>query len=259
MLSIHDTPDFLHEMQTRSKDLAARFIEALGDCGRESSVEPGRNLYSREEDALYYVKKGFLRLFQGTKVIRFYMNRDLVPVSHFPGQDEFRITCGFPAAVSVYPMAEVRRRAAESPEVLDLWLEWLNLEMHIKDALCAVAIPDEHQPDVQVLPYKEGETIIHEGDDSDGLFLLLDGEATVTVRNQPVGEIHKDEFFGEISFLTKRQRSASVVAKGDCMTQFINRDDLQLLVKYKPSFFINIARDLAGRVANLNEKLTRDN
>ena len=60
--------------------------------------------------------------------------------------------------------------------------------------------------------YAAGTEILTENDDGGALFVLVDGEVEVRKGNQPVVTIQSGECFGEMAFLARRQRSASVVA-----------------------------------------------
>ena len=68
--------------------------------------------------------------------------------------------------------------------------------------------------------YGRGETIIREGAEGASMFVLIKGEATVSVMQggQPtqVAVLHDGDCFGEMSLLTGEKRSASIVAVSDC-------------------------------------------
>ena len=69
----------------------------------------------------------------------------------------------------------------------------------------------------QIHRYGRGERIIQEGDESDSMFVMLRGTATVSVaRNGTgvrVGVMRQGDCFGEFSLLTGDPRSATVRAE----------------------------------------------
>ena len=85
--------------------------------------------------------------------------------------------------------------------------------------------------------YGRGETIIREGADGASMFVLVTGEARVSVlrAGQPtwIASLRGGDCFGEMSLLTGEKRSASIQAVSDCEVMEIT----------KPVFAEIIARD----------------
>ena len=98
--------------------------------------------------------------------------------------------------------------------------------------------------------YGQGEAIIREGAGGSSMFVLVNGEAGVTVetagRATRVATLRNGDCFGEMSLLTGEKRSASVLAVKDC----------EVLEVTKPVFADIIARD-AGLLPRLSELLAR--
>lgn len=70
-----------------------------------------------------------------------------------------------------------------------------------------------------------GESIVHQGEEGDRYFVLLDGKADVIVDRQKVNEILPGDEFGEIALLHSVPRRAGVVAAGPAVTLSLHRDD----------------------------------
>jgi len=98
----------------------------------------------------------------------------------------------------------------------------------------------------------EGDPIILEGRANDDVYVLTkgrlsvskwrgDGEATVSI-------ISPGEVFGEMAFLTRRPRSATVRAVEDSECIMVKSADLRLLAYRQPSVVLQIARVLAERL-----------
>lgn len=77
---------------------------------------------------------------------------------------------------------------------------------------------------IETRSFQEGDTIINQGDDPDYFYIVVDGTVDIRRRgddkNDPSREIHlvtleRGQFFGELAFLTRKPRAASVYAKGD--------------------------------------------
>jgi len=63
--------------------------------------------------------------------------------------------------------------------------------------------------------YSAGETVIEEGTHEDSFFIVLSGSAVVTTgtRTNTIAKVAPGDIVGEIAFLTKRPRSATVIAE----------------------------------------------
>ena len=72
----------------------------------------------------------------------------------------------------------------------------------------------------KIKEFNKGDIICREGDEGHSLFLLLQGDLSVSINsfadeNQNVGYISKGSFFGEMSLLEKKPRTASVTVVSD--------------------------------------------
>ena len=61
--------------------------------------------------------------------------------------------------------------------------------------------------------FRPGATIVREGQMSGvDFFVILDGEATVTVRSREVGRLGAGSYFGELALIGERERLSTVTA-----------------------------------------------
>ena len=102
--------------------------------------------------------------------------------------------------------------------------------------------------------YRTGETVFKEGDRADGMYLVLDGTATI-VRKTAHGEqravatTSPGQSFGEIGLLVERPRQATVVAGTDLRVLKITRTALDLLHKSAPDMAYMMYQVLARTLA----------
>ncbi|HEY7134169.1 MAG TPA: cyclic nucleotide-binding domain-containing protein [Acidimicrobiia bacterium] len=92
-----------------------------------------------------------------------------------------------------------------------------------------------------------GTTLVREGDQAAEFFVVLDGEATVSVRSAPVGTVEAGQFFGEIGLLDRAARRASVTAHTPMALLVFNRIEFLALVETAPSVSIQIVRSRAAK------------
>jgi CRP-like cAMP-binding protein len=57
-----------------------------------------------------------------------------------------------------------------------------------------------------------GEPLIREGEPGREVFLIVDGQAAVSLRDQPLGTVGPGEFVGEMTLFERAPRSATVTA-----------------------------------------------
>ena len=61
--------------------------------------------------------------------------------------------------------------------------------------------------------FDEGREIIVEGDIDDSFFIMTSGSVDIIKEGKPVGKLHEGDCFGEMAYITKTERSATIVAR----------------------------------------------
>lgn len=79
--------------------------------------------------------------------------------------------------------------------------------------------------------YKDGQFIINEGSFGEGTYVILEGSVEVSkkINNEKVviTNLGKGDIFGEMSFIDRQPRSASVIALGDVKIGILDKDFLE--------------------------------
>jgi CRP/FNR family cyclic AMP-dependent transcriptional regulator len=107
--------------------------------------------------------------------------------------------------------------------------------------------------------FTKNETIVRQGEMGLGLYLIAKGRVKVDreqggVRMQ-VAELGPEQFFGEMSLLDNKPRSATVTGLEDSECVLLTRDSFVKLMNKYPEIPIRMARVLADRLRVANEKL----
>jgi CRP-like cAMP-binding protein len=87
-----------------------------------------------------------------------------------------------------------------------------------------------------------GTTLVREGDQAAEFFVVLDGEAAVSVRSAPVGAVMPGQFFGEIGLLDRASRRATVTARTPMALLVFSRIEFLALLETAPSVSVQIVR-----------------
>jgi CRP-like cAMP-binding protein len=95
-----------------------------------------------------------------------------------------------------------------------------------------------------------GQTLIEAGANGAGMFVLIEGEATVDTRGKRAIAIRSGECFGELALLTPHgTRSARVRAKTPVKCLAIARSDFQRLLRAEPKVTLALLESVATRLA----------
>jgi|GEM_PF-1681769 len=116
----------------------------------------------------------------------------------------------------------------------------------------------------RIVNYADGSVIITEGDITQSLFIILEGEVGVYKQDKDSGEdilfttLGEGDEFGELSLIIKQERSASVRAQGDVVVLIVSTDlsattqPLKLLNTYS-ILMRNLARELGRKLIATDE------
>lgn len=100
--------------------------------------------------------------------------------------------------------------------------------------------------------YSEGETIVHQGDDGDSLYVITDGTAEVVLADAKgialiVNTLDSGAVFGEMSLLTGEKRSATVRARTDLQVIVIDKTSFRRILLKNPKIVEAMSKLLAER------------
>ena len=103
--------------------------------------------------------------------------------------------------------------------------------------------------------FKIGDMIFDKGQDSDSLFIMLKGEADVMIEPPGLDEalkvqtVQHGDLLGDVSFLDRAPRSASVLCVKNSKVAKINNQDLHTLINENPHFGVVILQNIGALVA----------
>src|SRR6184192_56886 len=99
--------------------------------------------------------------------------------------------------------------------------------------------------------FGRGERVIVEGAEGDSMFVLLRGNANVSVAKNGaaigVGTLHSGDCFGEMSLLTGERRTATVRAAADCYVLEISKSVMGEVIRQSPECLNQLSDLLAKR------------
>ena len=107
--------------------------------------------------------------------------------------------------------------------------------------------------DFIVFQVKKGETVFYQSDSSTDLYIVLEGAVRASLLNQEGQELvlatfDKGDFFGEMSLLDGKPRSATMIAAEDSILGMLKREKFLSAVKNDPMIAIDLLSALVQRL-----------
>lgn len=103
-----------------------------------------------------------------------------------------------------------------------------------------------HETDLEALA--AGQTLFNEGEPGDLMYVLISGTAMILVNNKLVETAEAGAILGEMAMIDDAKRSATVIAKADCMLFPIERKRFNFLIQQTPNFALHVMRVIAERL-----------
>jgi hypothetical protein len=124
------------------------------------------------------------------------------------------------------------------------------LDDKIVNKIAQVCIPRE---------YSAGDYIVRQGDLGLGLYFITSGRVKVEIERNAVktvvAHLEAGSFLGELSIIDNKPRSANVICLADTSCLLLTRDSFQKLMNKYPEIAIQMARALAARLRNTDERV----
>lgn len=252
MLSMFDVPEGLLEKYKSAKIPLTLIRDALGDETETTDIASGGDLCQDLAGRVAFIRSGVFKLSRSQRFVRFYSTGDLVRI---PSDPAWTMVAEFGAEVISFSQEALLSQLHEIPELLNAVERHQSMETLIAHTLCSMYQGDNVEYRSDIRRFEIGETVITEGDEPDNLFEMLEGSAVVSVNGTKIGEVHEEEVFGEVSFLTGTKRGATVTTTSRCLIQVISRPDLETFAKSRPGLIFKLSQTLAQRLTDVNRKL----
>ncbi len=109
----------------------------------------------------------------------------------------------------------------------------------------------------RVVRHDAGHVVVSEGHGGLALHVILSGTATVSVAGTPRRTLAAGDYFGEISLIDGRPRTATVQAQTDLETLAISSWDFHPLLREQPEIARALLFAMCDRVRDLEAALAR--
>jgi CRP/FNR family transcriptional regulator, cyclic AMP receptor protein len=108
--------------------------------------------------------------------------------------------------------------------------------------------------------FPKNTVVIHEGDVSDSLYVIIAGRVKVFLSDEEGKEVILNtqgtgEYFGELALIDEAPRSASVMTLEDTKLSIISKRDFEACLARYPQIALQVIKGLTQRLRNLTENV----
>jgi CRP-like cAMP-binding protein len=111
------------------------------------------------------------------------------------------------------------------------------------------AIAHSYEEDV----FPEGQRILRKGFSGSGLYVILDGDAGVTLGGRELARLGRGDFFGEVSALLGGEPTADVMARTPLRCLVVPGPDVESFLLTNPPVLLNMLKAEALRLSQTLE------
>jgi len=124
--------------------------------------------------------------------------------------------------------------------------------------------PDDHidqvVEDFRIISVEKGEDIVFRDDEGTDLFIVVKGKARVSLLSREGQEFvltafRKGDFFGEMSLIDGKSRSANVVAEEETWLGRLNRDRFMSTMKQNPIIALDLLTSIVERLRKADDMI----
>jgi CRP/FNR family transcriptional regulator, cyclic AMP receptor protein len=116
-------------------------------------------------------------------------------------------------------------------------------------------LPNIFEKSAVPVSYAAGAIIFEIGQPRDVMFIVQEGAVDIRIGDKIVETVSADGFFGEMALIDGGVRSATAIAKTDCVLVPINEKQFLFMVQETPFFAILVMRTLTARLREVGRQL----
>lgn len=108
--------------------------------------------------------------------------------------------------------------------------------------------------------YPKNTVLVTEGDESTYMYIIRKGTVSAFLNNEDGRQVnlnymHEGEYFGELSLIDGKPRSASIMSVTDCEIILVSRASVQDLISKHPEFAMLLLTEITRRVRELTDSV----
>jgi len=106
-----------------------------------------------------------------------------------------------------------------------------------------------------LVEFPAGAAIISEGQVGNHMYVVMQGEVSISLKDKPLATALPGEIIGEMALIDSEIRSATVTARSDCVLALIDQTSFMSLLRHVPEFKFHVMHVLAERLQKTYEMI----
>ncbi|EIK93194.1 cyclic nucleotide-binding protein [Pseudomonas sp. M47T1] len=253
-----EQPAYADAWVNRLQGIASQLLLGIAPAGPALDLEPGADLGALQGDShLYLIDSGLVQARINERPLFYLQDGDLLGLYQNREDLAYQYSTDGVLRVVPYLRSEVLAHIHATPHTQELLIEYLTGQTTLLcDAITRLKQP-EYRASNGFKHVAAGDVLIHQGDEADHVFVIIEGHAEAFVDGHKVGDVPKDEIFGAMAIFTHEKRSATVVASEPCTLMIIPKDQFLSLTQTNPRIAHSLIESMARRIDALNRQVTR--
>ncbi|SFU18290.1 Crp/Fnr family transcriptional regulator [Pseudomonas marincola] len=258
MYLLGEQPIYAEQLIRKLQQIPTQLLAGLDPSGPVIKLERSDDLtLELPRTELFLIEHGLLHAAVDQHPLFYLQQGDLLglrqniefPPTHYSSED--------PVALLPYSRSEVLKHIHADEQRQELFLQYLIGHT----VLLCEALACLKQPEIRTATgfqhFAAGEELLHQGDDADDVFIIIEGQADAYVDGHKVGDVKKDEIFGAMAVFTQEKRSATIIAVEPCTVMVIPKDQFITLMHNNPRIAHSLVESMARRIDLLNKEITQ--
>ena len=258
MYLLGEQPAYADQLINRLQSIPTQLLEGLQPAGEPLRLERVDDLAQvLPGNQLFIIENGLLHALVDERPLFYLQEGDLVGLRQGIDLPSCRYSSEEPISLIPYSRSETFQHIYASEQRQEQFIQYLiGHTALLSDALARLKQP-EIRPATGFQHFAAGEELIHQGDEADHVFIIIEGHAEAYVDGQKVGDVQKDEIFGAMAVFTREKRSATVVASEPCTVMVIPKEQFLSLMQSNPRIAHSLIESMARRIDLLNKEVTQ--
>jgi hypothetical protein len=253
-----EQPAYADRLINHLQSLPGQLVEGLEPSGPTLEIADLQDVAAQlPGNQLYFIESGLLQVKIDERPVFFLCEGDLLGLRQGVDLPACSYSCEDPVRLRPYARNALFSHIHADPHRQELFTQYLIGQIALlSDALAHLRQP-ELRPSTGFQHFAAGEELIHQGDEADNVFIIVEGHAEAFVDGHRVGDVQKDEIFGAMAVFTGEQRSATVIASEPCTVMVIPKEQFISLMHSNPRIAHSLIESLARRIRLLNQEVTQ--
>ncbi|MFJ7314776.1 Crp/Fnr family transcriptional regulator [Pseudomonas sp. NPDC098747] len=241
----------------RLQNLPAQWLEGLLSCGPALELEATDDLSAQlPGDHVFLLAEGVINGYVGARALFYWQEGDLIGLQQGAEWADCRLRSDGALRLLPYRRHDFFQHLFADASRAEQFLEYLLGQMALLAHAVAELKPREFRSTNGFKRVEAGETLIHQGDAADHVFVIIDGHAEAFVDGHKVGDVPKDEIFGAMALFTGEPRNATVVTREPSTVMLIPGDQFLSMTRSNPKIAHSLIESMARRIGQLNKQIT---